>query len=251
LGTIAAGAAVALGNASPASASTLPASPYSLPLYLSRRDWGCDESLAKEPDGNRIWPVEFAPVQKITVHHTASYTPYGADEAAELVRSVYYEHTVDQEFGDIGYHLLIDPDGRVYEGRYSGGTSFPIYDVHPSQAAGAPRAVVAGHTYQYNLGNIGIAMLGDMDGDGCTDAAWWSLELVIAMIAANTGVTADGRSTYSNPATQKSVDLPNVCGHQHYAQTDCPGSTMMGWMKDLRAGSKKLQVEMPAGVWLA
>jgi hypothetical protein len=250
LGTLAAGAAVAIGNAAPASASTTE-SPYRVPTYLSRRDWGCDESLAKGPDGTRIWPVEVAPVQKITVHHTASYTPYGADEAAELVRAIYYEHTVDQEFGDIGYNLLIDPDGRVYEGRYSGGTSFPIYDVHPAQASSPPRAVIAGHTYQYNVGNIGIAMLGDMDAGGCTDAAWWSLELVIAMIAANTGISADGRSTYSNPVTQKSLELPNVCGHQHYAQTDCPGTTMLGWMKDLRSGSHQLQVEMPAGVWLA
>jgi hypothetical protein len=251
LGTLAAGAAVALGNAAPASATTNPESPYSVPRYRSRRDWGCDESLSKEADGKRIWPVEFYPVQKITVHHTASYTPWGEDEAAELVRTIYHEHAVEQSFGDIGYHLLIDPDGIVYEGRHSGGTSFPIYDIHPSQASRPPRAVVGGHTFQYNVGNIGIAMLGDMDAGGCTDAAWWSLELVIAMIAANTGITADGKSVYSNPVTQVSADVPNICGHRHYAQTDCPGGAMMGWMKDLRAGVRSLAAEMPAGTWLA
>ena len=83
LGTLAATAAVTIGSGSPAGATTTPATPYSLPPYRSRRDWGCDESLALDEEGKRIWPVEFYPVQKITVHHTASYTPWSPEEAEE------------------------------------------------------------------------------------------------------------------------------------------------------------------------
>lgn len=251
LGTLTVGALASVAGASSALARSDAASGYSLPTYLSRKDWGCDESLSKGPDGKRLFPVVFYGVQRITVHHTASWTPWSRDEAIDLVQTVYRQHTVDQEFGDIGYHLLIDTEGTVYEGRYSGGTRFPIYDVHPSQTTGAPKAVNAAHTYQYNAGNIGIAMLGDMDDGGFTDAAAWSLELVLAMIAANTGVRADGKSHYDNPVTHKTHDGPNICGHQHFAQTSCPGENVLNYLSHLRSGARELSVQFNKGTWLA
>lgn len=251
LGTLTVGALASVSRAAPASAKADAASGYSLPTYLSRVDWGCDESLSKGADGKRLFPVTFYAVQKVTVHHTASYTPGSRRQAIKLVRQVYEEHTVDQEFGDIGYHLLIDPDGTVYEGRYSGGTSFPVYDVHPAESPGAPRAVNGAHTYQFNAGNIGIAMLGDYSDEPPSDAAFWSLELVLAMIAANTGLRADGKGTYANPITQRSALVPNICGHRHFAQTDCPGQALLDYMSDLRSGSRQLSVQFDPGTWLA
>ena len=107
------------------------------PTYLNRPAWGADERLRLGSTGEVAYPVAFYPVQKITVHHTASWTPWTPEDSVELVQAVYREH-VAQDFGDIGYHLLIDPLGVVYEGRYSGGTSFPIYETYPGWTSHAP-----------------------------------------------------------------------------------------------------------------
>jgi hypothetical protein len=56
---------------------------------------------------------------KLIVHHTAmeydtNRTP--AEIKASLQR-IYKYHTIDRDFGDIGYNFLIDHLGNIYEGR--------------------------------------------------------------------------------------------------------------------------------------
>lgn len=220
-----------------------------LPAYVSRRDWGANESWRRSEDGDAAFPVAFAGVQKITVHHTATMTPWSSDAAADLVREIYHEHCVELGFGDIGYHLLIDPEGVVYEGRYSGGTRFPVYDVRPAE--GVPDAVVAAHTKGYNVGNIGIALIGDLDEIGISDAAWWSLVTTIALICRNTGLDPLGRDEYVNPVNGNVIVAPNVGGHRHYAETTCPGEALMGWMSDLRSEVAAAVSQLPRRAWLA
>ncbi len=220
-----------------------------LPAYVSRGGWGAEEAWGYTDDGASTFPVVFGGVQKITVHHTATITPWSQDAAAELIRSIHHEHAVELGFGDIGYHLLIDPEGVVYEGRYSGGTRFPVYDVRPGD--GVPGAVVAAHTKGYNVGNIGIALLGDLDEHTITDAAWWSLVTTIALVCVNTELDPLGRTQYVNPVNGFVIDSPNVGGHRHYAGTACPGDAMMGWMPELRSEVAAAAAQLPRRAWLA
>lgn len=221
-----------------------------LPTYRNRPSWGADESLRLEPDGTLNYPVAFYPVQKITVHHTASWTPWSEPDAVELLHAVYAEH-IAQDFGDIGYHLLIDPLGTVYEGRYSGGTSFPIYDNYPSEPRWAPHAVNAAHTFQYNAGNIGISIMGDYDAHDITEEAWSALKTTIALICANTGLDPLGESRYHNPINGVEAVLPNVLPHRTVAGTDCPGEYIVGWFDQLRDEVAALVPLLGTATWLA
>jgi len=95
----------------------------------SRSAWGADESY-RFKNGAEVWRPEFFKLQAVTVHHVG-YDD-GNDPLATL-RSVYKDQAVTQGFGDIGYHLLIDWTGAVYEGRYSGGDCVPV--LNPGKAA--------------------------------------------------------------------------------------------------------------------
>lgn len=56
-------------------------------------------------------------VHHITIHHTESPTPDPVDEVQRL-KSIQRGHmVVDRQWGDIAYHYLIGPSGKVYEGR--------------------------------------------------------------------------------------------------------------------------------------
>ena len=104
--------AAAPGRLSAAAAARLP-SPVGPLCYYSRAAWGADESL-RVPN-----PPAFFPVQTLTVHHTVS--PNDDPDPAATVRAIYAQHVVANGFDDIGYQLLIDARGCVYEGRCVGG----------------------------------------------------------------------------------------------------------------------------------
>jgi hypothetical protein len=98
--------------------------------YRSRAAWGADESYRFFP-GYEDWPIEPNLTQALTVHHTG-FAP--SADPAETVRTIYRQQALPaslggiQGWGDIGYHLLIDAAGVVYEGRYSGSDQWPVFD---------------------------------------------------------------------------------------------------------------------------
>ena len=58
---------------------------------------------------------EPVPTKKIVIHHTATTNSY-TDGAAQ-VRAVYAYQAGTRSWGDVGYHVLVDRYGRIYEGR--------------------------------------------------------------------------------------------------------------------------------------
>ena len=54
---------------------------------------------------------------RITIHHTAMAAPHSQNEAKEQIRLIQRNQILRNHWGDIGYHFLIDPWGRVFEGR--------------------------------------------------------------------------------------------------------------------------------------
>ena len=129
--------------------------------YLSRAGWGADESLRFEADGTEKFPTAFFDVQTLTVHHTV--TANTDPDPAATVRAIYFFHCVTSDFGDIGYHLLIDQAGTVYEGRYSGPDPVPVFG--PRSVGPRPSMVNAAHVGGFNAGNMGVALLGDLTSD--------------------------------------------------------------------------------------
>ncbi|MHC3470669.1 peptidoglycan recognition protein family protein [Streptomyces sp. 7R007] len=197
--------------------------------YLSRPAWGADESK-RYKDGQVNSPEKYYPLQAITVHHTD--TPNDDPDPAATVRAIYEYHAVTLDWGDIGYHFLIDEAGTVYEGRYSGDDGVPAFDP-------AGDVVTAFHTAGYNSGNLGIALLGTLTDQGPTDAAKAALTRLIKVIARFKGLDPQAKITYTNPVNGVTKDVTTVGGHRDWLETECPGQTMYALLDEVRTAAAR------------
>ncbi|WP_328498565.1 peptidoglycan recognition protein family protein [Streptomyces sp. NBC_00414] len=217
------GVAATLGAVPPMSSSAAAASAaYTL---LSRGDWGADETLRYTADGTETWPPEYYPVQTLTVHHTddGSTDP----DPAAVVRAIYRNDTVGKGYGDIGYHFLIDRNGLVYEGRWSGTDGTAAHDPEG-------RLVTGAHVLGHNTGNVGIALLGTFTNTPPSAATRTALVQLLAGLAERHAIAPLGKVLYRNPVSGVSRAAPAIGGHSHWAATDCPG-TVLADMPAIRA----------------
>ncbi len=198
---------------------------------VSRAEWGCDESL-------RDWTTDFAPAQLITVHHSAM--PAGVGDYAKVVQSIYRFHASDQNggrgWGDVGYHLLIDPNGVIYQGRYTGSNKQAVFQ--PGSVPGHPASVTAGHVFNANTSNIGICLLGDFQAVRPTQAAIDSLTKVVGALCKGLGIDPRGSVHYHNRDTNSSSTRRSVTGHRDWSDvaqfTTCPGDLAYSLLDQVR-----------------
>jgi hypothetical protein len=194
--------------------------------YLSRSAWGADESL-RFSGSTETWPLEWFPGQALTVHHTAGIN--GDPDPAATVRAIYYDQCINKGWGDIGYHLLIDEAGRVYEGRVSGNDKFPVFG-----PGSQPLVNTAGHAETFNSGNIGVCLLGNFTDTGPTTAARDALTTVLASLAQLLWINPVGTVDYVNPVNGNTNTVRGVSGHRDWNPTQCPGNTFYPGFEDLR-----------------
>lgn len=191
------------------------------PRIVTRGRWGADESL-------RTSSRSFAPIRKFIVHHTA--TGDGGSDPAGLVRSIYRFHTQSRGWDDIGYNFLIDPAGRVYEGRWA--RDYPAGELHDGENARG-EGVRGAHALNHNTSSVGIAFLGTFTGGAApTRDALEGLITLIAWKAAVHGIDPQGASRYRNSlgVTRR---FPNITGHGTVGSTSCPGSVAdrLAWVR--------------------
>jgi hypothetical protein len=86
------------------------------------------------------------------------------------------------------------------------------------------KPVIAGHVLNYNPGNIGIALLGDLTSTQPTRAARRALVRVLASLSLSTGLDPQGRTTYRNPLTGATRRVHILSGHRDWLATQCPGN---------------------------
>ncbi|QXE35441.1 peptidoglycan recognition protein family protein [Streptomyces sp. GMY02] len=193
-----------------------PAAPAFPPTDLVlRAAWGADEAKRLTADGRESSPTSFSRAQMITVHHTA--TPLDDPDPAATVRAIYEQHAVSNDWGDIGYNFLIDGQGLIYEGRYSGADGIAAHNTRNE-------VVTAFHTFGFNPGNIGIALLGDFSNEQPPPRMRDSLVRLTASLAARHELDPLADITYRSPTSGKSATGPALGGHQDWTSTECPGS---------------------------
>src|SRR3954451_17679211 len=199
------------------------------PKVIPRIDWGADESL-RYSAGTEVWPPAFYPVQKLIVHHTA--TSNADANPAATIRSIYYYHAITQGWGDIGYNVLIDESGRVYEGRhtfdYPSGSS-------PTEEDPSDNGVTAAHTQGYNSGTVGIALLGTLTNQDVTPAARSALESLLAWETGHHGIDPLGATLYTNPVSGTQATFANIAGHRDLGATECPGGAFYATLPTIRS----------------
>lgn len=173
----------------------------------TRADWGADESWVRRA------PSYASRVVAVTVHHTDDLNGYRPEDVPSLIRADYAYHVRTRGWADLGYNLLVDQYGRVWEGR----------------RGGLGRATVGSHAQGFNTGTLGVAMLGDMTHTTASVAAQQALARVIGYAATTwrfdprTSVRLTSRGSPRYPSGRV-VTLHRVFGHGETGITDCPGS---------------------------
>jgi hypothetical protein len=203
------------------------------PSVISRAQWGADESYRFNSGGAEVWPPAFYPTQKLTVHHTAGQN--NDPDPSATVRAIYYYHAVTRGYGDIGYNFLIDAQGNVYKGRWSGpaGDRNQADDTSTGESAQGD-GVTAAHVGGYNSGNVGIAILGTYDTVDVTQASRTALVNMLAWESEHHGLDPQASSTYTNPVNGTQLFVPNIAGHRDWAATDCPGGVLYSDLPSIR-----------------
>lgn len=154
---------------------------------ICRDAWG-----ARRPAG----PFRRHRIERITVHHSASKLTDNRDAPAHL-RSHQRSHQ-DRGWPDIAYHLLIDRNGNVYEGR-------PIRAVGDTATDYDPR----GHLLVMCEGHFGLQRPSVSQVEALTDVLAWAVD------------------RYGAP-------VGTIRGHVDYARTACPGRSLYRRLPDVR-----------------
>lgn len=148
------------------------------------------ERIVTHDEGGRkyLWPLQYAKeIKFIVIHYTGLAKKY--DDPLEEIRAIYRAHALQRKWGDIGYHFLIDREGKIYEGR-----------------KGGPK-VIGGHAVAMNKVSIGIALMGNFNEE----------ELPGPMLASLIKLLEHQTKLYNlDPAGQteyKGKVYPNIHGH--------------------------------------
>lgn len=188
-------------------AATADAATLSGLSYVSRSEWGADESL------RRGSPEYAADVDYAVVHHTAGSNDYSPADAPAIVRGIYHYHTRSMGWDDIGYNVLVDRFGTVYEGR----------------KGGLDRAVIGAHASGHNTGSFGISIMGHFDEEAPPEAAIAALADTMAWKFRVHGIDPYGTATARNGAT-----VDTITTHRDVGRTACPGEAFYAEMSRVR-----------------
>ncbi|MEK7648771.1 MAG: peptidoglycan recognition family protein [Patescibacteria group bacterium] len=188
--------------------------------FMQRSDWLDPSIELQEVRRDQLWKSNYTTVKKIVIHHTATavrdVTGDGVVTDAdyrEAVRGIYSYHTYSQKWGDVGYNYIIDPAGKIWEGRF-GGDGVVAGHVHRSKAC----TRFTTNNLSLNEGSMGIAMLGTFSSDTPSFQARDSLVQLIAQKSWEFDIDPSGSGFFIDAV------YPNILAHRDLDCTDCPGS---------------------------
>jgi N-acetylmuramoyl-L-alanine amidase len=164
-------------------------------VVMSRGSW-----TRAAPIMSRISPMNG--ISRITIHHSAIPNDDLRTQAdvARALEGIRRSHVTrrGEPFGDIGYHYIIDPQGRVWEGR--------------------ALSLQGAHVAAQNEHNLGIMLMGHFERQQPTPAALASLD----------GFVASQMSRYRVPVSR-------VYTHQEIGKSACPGRNLQRYMDTTRS----------------
>lgn len=174
------------------SAPTAAAAPKLLGLDVVLQDR--DTWKARNVVRSELKPM--SPINRLTIHHSAMYFRDTRPAAcAAQILQIQQEHMKGRGYGDIGYHFLIDPSGRVWKGR-----DLKWQGAH---AEGSN-----------NIGNIGICLLGNFlrgrNGQGPSTQQVESMQRLVVTLM-----------------RRYDIDPAGIYCHKDLKPTECPGPLMV------------------------
>ena len=185
--------------------------------YTSRKDWG-----AKGP--RKGCPVEKTKVNKaVIIHHTSGSNSYSQSQVPSILRGIQGYHQNGRKWCDIGYNMVVDKWGNIYEARSGGLTD----------------AVIGAHAGGFNTSTFGVAVLGTYS-KPVNSSTLNSLKKIVSWQGQLWGydpsgkvkLTSKGGTSKYKKGTERT--LPRVFGHRDVGNTDCPGNGLYSQLPKLR-----------------
>ena len=178
------------------------------PQVVARQAWGADESIRCSQ------PVYSPQMRGAIVHHTAGSNDYTPQQSAEIVRGIYAYHARSLNWCDIGYNVLIDKYGQIFEGAFGG----------------LDRNVEGTHTGGFNKETLGVSMIGNLEEVPPTAAMVSATGKFLRWRLGKAGLNPAGTATLTSEgfagtkfAAGTQSNLPVISGHRDYNSTSCPG----------------------------
>lgn len=185
----------------PVAAAPVPTLPAPQPVQsaptgvISRAAWN-----RQAPVLSRAHPMNG--INRITIHHSAIPNDSLRSQAdvARMLNGIRSEHMNrrGEPFADIGYHYIIDPAGRVWEGR--------------------SLALQGAHVANNNEHNLGVMLLGNFQTQTPTPAATATLDAFVA-----------------SQMRRYSIAVNRVYTHQEIGKSACPGRSLQRYMDVTRS----------------
>lgn len=178
-------------------------------------------------DANENWrnggPSYVGKIKQAHVHHTAGSNNYSKADVAGIIRGMYWYHTQQLGWSDLGYNFLVDRFGRLWEGR----------------AGGIRRAVKGAHTLGFNHKSFGVAVIGTYTNvrpsfyvvQSLVYLISWKLDKYHRNAQGNVGMYSQGSDRYPQG---RFVRLPIIDGHRDTNYTACPGDRLYQKLRIIR-----------------
>jgi hypothetical protein len=152
-------------------------------------------------------------VRGVVIHHTDGTNTYSCAQVPAILRGIQRYHQVSRGWNDIGYNVLVDRCGVVWEGR----------------AGGLEAAVIGAHAAGFNTGTSGIALIGTHSAFRPTARARLALQRVVAWRLDVANVRPDSKMVLTAGSGDKFpagsvVRVRAVSGHRDLFPTSCPGA---------------------------
>ena len=186
------------------------------PQIYSRAQWGANERM-RDPGSLRYYEAHAG-----FVHHTVNANNYSRAQVPGIIRSIYAYHTQSKGWSDVGYNVLVDRFGRIWEGRYGG----------------VDRPVVGAHTLGYNDYSFAMSAIGNFETARPTSAMLTAYGKLFAWKLSLHGVDAGDTSQKVGPRTFKAIN-----GHRDAGQTACPGRYLYAKIPQIRELAAGYQVD--------
>lgn len=192
---------------------------YKAPAVISRKSWGANESYAGSTYTRNS-------TKGVFLHHTAGTNNYTRAQSAQQVRGMYVYHTRTLGWSDLGYNVVVDKYGQIFEGR----------------KGGLEKNVTGAHSLGFNRESFGVSVMGDYSSRSLPSAAIESVSKIVAWKLAGTfNRNATAKTSFYNTtsgtryAVNSTARLNIISGHRDVNYTDCPGSAYYRQLPAIRS----------------
>ena len=170
---------------------------------IPRSDWASEEpksDLLKKTDS----------YDRLTIHHAGNGISQNTDKGSVVqeLAGILSAH-IERNYGDIGYHLIVDYAGRVWEGRNL-------------KWEGA-------HVSYENEKNVGVMLLGNFEKQQPSIEQIETMSQIVKILCDRYGITKQ-----------------RIYGHRDLGQSVCPGKNLYPHVLQLKDEDREISLELQA-----